>query len=357
MSKSRAYRTMYLTEEQRAELVACCRQERSLAGLAHLRTYLERELVAAFPAGDRMHELQGQIRGAADVGALRILFATLLGAPHVPLVQPADERLGTDALPLERFRIEPALTVHTPGGLIPQEAPGHGRPELPDSAPDSAPDAMALRFDAVRLRGELESIERSAGELGVDVASLVEARRLIESAIQAADRGWDATGSACLAQAKSLVDAVEKAVVEALVEAEARARTVDLATETLQALGYRVAAPQLFEGSTVITGLARDGSAAEVTVSGVSDDALELTSTFTDLGSAVPVGHPAADDLCERAVADQVQFAKRIASGDLGAGPIATGERPSRSSAADLAGQQRVRRRRSTSTPSKRRRG
>lgn len=324
MSRSRAYRSMHLSAEDLAEIARQCRAERSDALLTPLRAHLDRSLAALAPEVVHRHSdrLATRIADANDIAHLRSL-AIELGDLATPL--PATEpRLGVSpGATLQRQRPDSAMT----GGSLPASGL-----LIPHAVPKTDHHPATTAFDIARLRLEIEQLEAHAAQLGLPLPDLPRLLDQVDAAERSAAANLTSAARHILDEVAVGISVADETFVVALVDAEVRSESVETATEVLVDMGYRVDAPTFTANATTVTARASDGSAATVTVTSRDDGGVSLSSEFTDPGTAVPASHPLANELCERAVADQMLFTTSVAAGRFNVDSTHTDERPTRSS-------------------------
>jgi hypothetical protein len=309
MSRSRTYRAFEFTQEQLAEMAHRHRRER----LA--------------PVRDR-------VRSELRVG---LRHDRALTAGDVARLDRSLERAST----IEELR---------------QVAVDVARTERPKAATVEANALAALagaRFDLVRMVAELDSIERAA--LGLDVElPIARARDLAARASGAIRRGQTAGGQRALDELRGALDDLDRQLDDALAEAECRKRTIAAVVDALAEMGFAPTHSATDDG-VVIFGQTTDGRTASVKV-GTTDDSVGVMSTFTDPVHAVQPGDKAAQEICEPAVLDQAAFHRKMAAAPgLSGGAVRSASRPTRSARGTADGAARRWRRESSSPPPARR--
>ena len=171
-------------------------------------------------------------------------------------------------------------------------------------------------LEATRLRAELATVTRHARQLGIDLAGIYEAERELQFLDAALEQENRRQTDIAIEKVQQIIDAVDEQITEAIVAAECRARSVELAIDALHKLGYHVAQPTVERGQTIVAGRSNCGATAEVVVHDQSSG-VGVRATFTDRGTAVPIGHPSAGQVCTKADSDEQQFTMLIARSSL----------------------------------------
>lgn len=238
-------------------------------------------------------------------------------------------RLECDVLPVLRDFVRGQIDRHTT--IDRQLSEATSASALRDLVPQL--DNSGLAFDMAQLHAELASVERVASELGLELPDVVEARAAIEAVATTIEGHDDAVIEAAFRVARDHVGRLDAVVHEERVERECQVQVTHAVVGVLVDKGYRVGDIVTTDDGSVVVATRPEGTEAFVDV-----DARGFGIDFTDPRDAVTTHHPAADELCESAVIEALDFHRRIrARRDLALGPVQAAERPTRGSASATA--------------------
>jgi len=287
MSKSQTYRPFRLTAAQLAELACQAHVERLHQELLpELRSRTTSALEGRASVGldlVRRDQLEQDIASASSVEALREVALELAASPGLDVAGARPTSTGLD-LPA---RLDAPVQVQ----------------ELLASTPA----AVVLDLDVDEVEVTLDSIEHTAAELRFPLEGVEAARRSLAAARRLVADGRHAGAASSLADAADRVADFDAVLDEALAGAEARKQAVEVVRTTLGSMGFAVHEESDATGTSLLA-LAADGRRAEVTIDGdgTSPGCVEV-ACFND-GHALPAGHAAAGQLCDPAVADQLEI-------------------------------------------------
>lgn len=288
MSRSRTYRPVQLSAAEVAAIAERSRRERVQASvLPILREQIE--LAAAEMARN---------------GQLPAVAIARLG--HDVALAGSVSELTVLASAIESQTLLPEVRVSSPTSKM-----GLPLDSLELTSIDLTPHRRPIAFETAVLAVELEldSIDRAAGELHLELDGVAALRARVDIARSLI--ACDVHPEATIVSLRKDLNVIDRALDLATAEAECRRQTMDAVVGILRSMGYNVGPPQLDVDGTVLGAVGSNGRTARVALVG-GTEGVGIDATFADASHAVPSDHVHAEAVCEPAVMDQITFQREV---------------------------------------------